>query len=380
MSNLIPEKRLDKNGVLTTKHVRAAGKPAVTKRQAPAPTLGGSGKKSVKLRPKQTEQRHRNFHFHPVIDGDKRLLTGRPVQDPVFAASDAEIYEVLSVTDSANAILLLEKGIRSADEARAYLRKIDAGDLTRDYSDLMDDMLSRNVSPEDTANGMLRLDLHIARRPNQNDYSANYPDTIEFLSLSAFESMRGRTNFMNDILEGRVNIGDIKAIGTTRLKVYDRLYFLRDILARKQSGERDFEIDDMKKFLDKSSKSGLVQGHFKSVIHLFDELGMEGVDKLDDLKTFSSHFWEEMKNDEEDTKFLVERSLYVAQLSEALQGGPIERSGRYWAEGFSEDAVILRDAGVEIEDAARLMNEGMTAQQVIGVVNGIETAVADGWL
>jgi hypothetical protein len=380
MSNLIPEKRVDKNGVLKTKHVRAAGKPAVTKRQAPAPTLGGSSRTPVKLRPKQVVQRYRNFHFHPVIDADKRLLAGRPVKDPIFTASDVEIYEVFSATDSANAILLLENGVRSADEARAYLRKIDAGDLIRDYSSLMDDMLSRNVSPEDTSNGMLRLDLHIARRPNQNDYSANYPDTIEFLSLSAFENMRGRTNFMNDILEGRINFGDIKDIGTTRLKVFDRLYFLRDILARKQSGERDFDIDDMKKFLDKSGKSGLVQGHFKSVIHLFDEMGIEGVNKLDDLKTFSSYFWEEMKNDEEDTRFLVERSLYFAQLSEALQNGPTERSGRYWGQGFKQDAALLRDSGVKIEDAIRLMNEGMSAQQVAGVSNGMETAVADGWL
>lgn len=379
MSNLIPEKRLDKNGVLTTKHVRAAGKPAVAKRQAPAPTLGESGKKKAKLRPKQVEQRYRNFHFHPVIDGDKRLLAGRPVQDPIFTASDAEIYDVLSVTDSANAILLLEKDVRSAEEARVYLRKMDAGDLIRDYSGLMDEMLARNVSPEDTSNALLRLEVHHKLRPNQIDYSANHPDTIEFLSTSAFENMRGRTNFMKDILEGRINFGDIKAIGTTRLKPYDRLYFLRDILARKQSGERDYDTDDIKKFLDKSSASGLVQGHFKSVIHLFDELGMDGVDKLDDLKTFSSHFWEEVKNDEESTRFLVERSLYFAQLSEALQNGP-ERSGRYWGKDFKEDATLLRNSGVEIDDATRLMSEGMTAQQVVGVVNGIETAVADGWL
>jgi hypothetical protein len=380
MNNLTPEKRLDKNGVLTTKHVRAVGKPVAVRRQTPAPTLGEAGKKKkVKLRPKQVEQRYRNFHFHPVVDGDKRLLDGRPVQDPIFTASDAEIFDVLSVTDSANAILLLEKDIRSADEARAYLREMDAGDLIRDYSGLMNEMLARNVSPEDTSDAILRLDLHLARRPNQSDYSENYPDTIEFLSASAFENMRGRTNFMKDILEGRISFGDIKAIGTTRLKPFDRLYFLRDILARKQSGERDFDTDDMKRFLDKSSTSGLVQGHFKSVIHLFDELGMEGVDKLDDLKSFSSYFWEEMKNDDEDTRFLVERSLYFAQLSEALQNGP-ERSGRYWGKEFQQDASLLRNSGIEIEDATRLMGEGMTAQQVVGVVNGIEAAVSDGWL
>lgn len=380
MSNLIPEVRVNKNGVPVTKHVSSAGKPAVSRRDAPAPTLSGSSRKTVKLRPKQAEQRYRNFHFQPVIDGDKRLLAGRPVQDPIFTASDAEIFDVFSATDASNAVLLLEKGIRSADEARSHLRKIDAGDLIRDYSGLMDEMLARNVSPEDTADGVLRLDVHLARRPNQNDYSANYPDTIEFLSLSAFENMRGREHFMKDILEGRINFGDIKAIGTTRLKPYDRLYFLRDILARKQSGNREFDTDDMKKFLDKSSDSGLVQGHFKSVIHLFDEMGMEGVDKLNDLKSFSSYFWEEMKNDEEDTRFLVERSLYFAQLSEGIQSGPIERSGRYWGEGFREDAALLRDTGVDVNDAIRLMNEGISARQVAGVANGMETAVADGWL
>lgn len=380
MSNLIPEKRLDKNGVLTTKHVRALGKPVASRRQAPAPNLGGVSKKAIKARPKQLEQRRRDFGSNHIIDGDKRLLTGRPTGSSAFTASDAEIYDVLSASSYVNALILLEKGIRTGDEARQYLEKINAGELISDNSALMNEMCVRNIAPEVATDAMLRLEVHRELRPSETDYSANYADTIEFLSISSFENMRGRTAFMQDILQGRISLGDIKAIGVTRLKVYDRLYFLRGILSRKQSGGKDFDVDDMKKFLDKCSDSNLVQGHFKTVIHLFDVSGMDGVDKLDDLKTFSSYFWEEMKNDSEESKALVERALYFAQLSEAIQSSGLEKNGRYWAEGFSKDAELLLSTGVKIEDAMRLMSEGLSAQQVAGVSNGMEAAVADGWL
>lgn len=45
MSNLVPEKRVDKNGVLTTKHVRAVEAPAGTKSNLPAPSLSGAASK-----------------------------------------------------------------------------------------------------------------------------------------------------------------------------------------------------------------------------------------------------------------------------------------------------------------------------------------------
>ena len=380
MSNLIPEKRLDKNGVLTTKHVRAAGKPMVARRSTPAPTLGGASKRKVKLRPRQLEQRRRNFGSHPIIDGDRRLLVGRPVGDSAFTANDVEIYDVLSVTSPTNALLLLEKGVRSGDEARKYLRQINAGELIRDNSVLMNEMRERNVSPEATTDAILRLDIHRERRPNQNDYSANYADTIEFLSIPPFESMRGRLALMQDILEGKINFSDIKAVGLTRLRVYERLYFLRGIFSRKQSGEKDFDISEMKRFLDKCSESHLIQGHFKVVIDLFDELGIEGVEKLEDLKTFASYYWDASENDSGDRKESVEKALYFSQLSEGLQSSDTERTGRYWAQDFSKDAGHLLDAGVKVEEAIRLMNEGMTAQQAAGVANGMKPAVAEGWL
>lgn len=381
MSNLIPEKRLDKNGVLTTKHVRAAGKPVVSRRQAPAPSIGGSFRKAPKLTPKQKEQRYRNFHFQPVADADKRLLAGRAPHDPIFTASDAEIYDVLSVTNPGNATLLLEKGVRNADEAVAYLEKLGAEDLLRDHSGLMNEMISRRVSPEDTVNGMLYLDVHMALRPGQEDHSANYPDTIEFLSMTAFERTRGRAKIKDDILAGRINVEDIKSIGVTRLKPYDRLHFVREMLVRKQSGERDFDIEEMKAFLDKSTKSGLSQGHFKEVIHLFDELGGEGVEKLNDLKSYTGLLWtEEKRYEDEEIGSLVRRTLFFAQLSERLQNGPIQRSGRYWASEFKEDAMLIYQSGVNIEDAIRLMNDGYDARKVAGIVNGMEPAVSDGWL
>ena len=369
MPNLIPEKRLDKNGVLTTKHVRATPRTPAMRRTPPAPTLAASSK-GLKLRPAQTQQREQFFSSF-TYDARRSMEARRTGdRDYQFTASDTEVYDVLSVTHGGNALVLLALGIRSADDARAYLLKNGEGDLLTDNSELVQEMLKRNISPQyylentNTSAGTVRFD------------SPFLADAIEFSTIKSLEDSFHRSETRALILDGEITLADIKTIGASRLKNFDRLRGISDTLRDYHKGNLDCSIEDIKDFVTRANDEGLVLGHFKSAVHLLRNFDREKMDEVKDLRTFAAIFNPKVK----DLKAEAHRAHYASLLMDGLAAAEVPRSARYFGAEFPKDVETLRSAGIEAKDAYPLMNDGMTAQQVVGVLNGVNVAVSEGWL
>lgn len=383
MSNLIPERRVNKNGVAVTKHVRAQASATLDK-TPPAPSLRRNDSGKEKLRPGQLEQRVRSFS--PLKNDADRLLMQGHTGMFTFTSSDKEIYDVMSVTRAGDAMALLEKGVRTSEEALDVLARNGLEHRQRDRSELMQELLKRNIAPEKTtkAFSMLDIDREYWANPHERDTN-HYPDVIEYLSIESYKDMYGSDDIKNLILSGDISFSDIKDIGAGRLRKSDRLYHLRATLTRHNSGKTTFTNDDLKRFLDKCDADGVVGIHFHSALVLFELLGADSVDRLEDAKSFSSRFRQGAKVFFEDIEGLreeTEAEFYAALLMEGMERyeASAQKSGRYWAQEFPQEVQILRGAGVKVDDAIPLLGSGMSAQQAAGVMNGTETVISEGWL
>lgn len=385
MSNLIPERRVNKNGVAVTKHVRGQAKSSSNKTPPPAPALQGeTAAAKSKLRPNQLQQRERSFS--PLEnDADRLLIQGRTGMF-TFTASDKEIYDVMSVTRAGDAMALLEIGVRTSDEALDILARNGLEHRQQDRSAIMQELLKRNIAPEKTTKAFSMLDIDREYWANEHERDTDhYPDVIEYLSLESYKSMHGSDVIKNLILSGGISFSDIKDIGTGRLRKQDRLYHLRATLTRHNSGKTTFTNNDLKRFLDKCDADGVVGVHFHSALVLFELLGADSVDRLEDTKSFSSRFRQGAKVFFEDIEGLREETeveFYAALLMEGMERyeASAQKSGRYWAQEFPQEVQILRGAGVKVDDAIPLLGSGMSAQQAAGVMNGTETVISEGWL
>lgn len=372
MVHLIPEKRVDKNGVARIKHVRATPRTSSLTKAPPAPRLTPAAK-GLKLRPSQIEQRKQTFSgfaYDAHTSMAKRRKTPRGDEPYEFTASEAEIYDVLSVAHSGDAMVLMELGVRTADEARDYLTKFGETDLIVDNGELTGEMLKRNIAPKDYLNAT-------NTSAKQVDFRAPFfADQIEFDSIQSFSSSFRRDLTRRHIYEGNLSLADIKFIGVSNLKKYDRLRGMHDTLIEYHKGKIDCSIEDMKSFVVRANNEQLVLGHFKDAVHLLRNLDRESIDEIESLSTFASLFNEK----EEDIVAETNRAHYATVLLEGMEKTGGERSGRYWAYDFPRDVDTLRSAGISVKDAIPLMSEGMSAQQVVGVLNGVSVAVSEGWL
>jgi hypothetical protein len=94
---LVPEKRVDKNGVLTTKHVRAGTKTVTPLPSMPAPVTPSAAPQQ-KMSAAQRKQKPREYSL-AMYDSDIELNGTVQGGKLIFSASNAEMLDVLSVVD-----------------------------------------------------------------------------------------------------------------------------------------------------------------------------------------------------------------------------------------------------------------------------------------
>lgn len=212
MNNLVPEKRLDKNGVLTTKHVRAA-KPLATGRSLPAPALSTAPKEQPRVKAKQPTKRQLQSCLRHISvvrhETDKGLEDRLGVShDDSFSASDAQIYSVMSVASHGDAITLLKDGIRTAEEAVERMDEVGLGRLVEDNSALAVELVNRRVYPE----------TYFSVLGNHGDDYPHFLDYVEYLSIDSFFDFH---ELGMGIKEGKIRLADVKAISAKRVIASD---------------------------------------------------------------------------------------------------------------------------------------------------------------
>jgi hypothetical protein len=218
--------------------------------------------------------------------------------------------------------------------------------------------------------GKMRAEVMAERR------AQSHADSVEFSQIKTLKGTAGFEQVRKDIGNGSIRLSDIKAIGASRLGTHNRLEEFADVLKKHRKGKLKRSIDDMKDFLDKAGRDHVVRGYFRNAIPLFEAKPMSEINKLNNLQSFLGRYME-FRHDAPD---LVERAFQKALFIEGMKRGGVEGSGRYWSEVVPKEADVLWEAGVKAEDALPLTLKGLSAQQVIGVLSGVEPSIAEGWL
>jgi hypothetical protein len=371
MSSLIPEKRVNKNGIVSTKHVRATPKARNDTSGVPAPVIASAdaskeskgAQKPYKPRPAQKEQKHRNYDSG-FANYNEKLKTpdehsekwGRSITF-LFTASDVEMYEVLSVAGDGDAIRLLAMGIRNADDAVAFMRSKGAEESIIDRKVLAEGALERGIS---AGNFILRL-------PESEAYDST--ERLDALELYSISSLSGQSyRLLRDVLQKKIKVADIKYLGASKLKSHDRLISTAPALMMLNETDPPFTLDDLKMLVERAAKESAKMPVYRDVLDYVMQRGVGILKEVETLKFFSTVLSEHRKTSEGYDEAEYEVAFYKEH-----------EWGRYRAN--STRLMKLRDAGVSPEDAAHMIDQGMTDLAIIGVSQeGTEKPFAEGWL
>lgn len=358
MNNLVPEKRVDKNGVLTTKHVRASKASAVG-RTIPAPSAPRAPKQVVKTkepikRQQEVRLRHMSVARHEYDEGLMQKLGVD--RHTLFKASDAQIYSVMHVADAGNTLLLLKAGIRTAEEGMEKLDELGLGRLMEDNSILAKDMLGRRIHPE----------TYYSCLASHGDASPNFLDYVEYLSIDALFDY---DDIGTEIRAGSIKISDVKALGAGRIKKSDAHKEVKEFLVAFANGTTNTTMSDAKIIFDKYATEYMA-------IH--------------DALIINSRYGSEFGTVIEPEAFvmgtsrkLTARGVDDERIAKVIKYGALVRKAFYsnnsslLALPSDIDLLQCHDAGVPPEEAA----QGMTPQQWDAMQNnGIAPSVSGGWL
>jgi len=362
MTNLTPEKRLDRNGKLVTKHVKAVPPPTSTV-SLPAPSVPAP---APGLPKSMTEQREWNGSWDRKYSDDnlklavfkKSYLFG----DFKFECSDVEAYEVARVSHGADAFVLLSAGIRSKEEAVALYTEHGLSHLIRDHDDWVDEALARHI-PAQTS-------LTMAGSYGSRDYieSPYFVDALEANSVRVLRDIQSYPTVPDLIMKGEVSLTDVKTIGATRLAKFARRSSAVMQLQKIQSGTSSFDAETMKQIMIKRENDFTHQ--LTDPITMARQYGAEAVLNLryfdraaDFLRNFVTR------------RYDMERSGAITTYHDDLYH---YCAGRYV---FSADDVfLLFESGATVKEAINGIKEGHSVLQIAAMAQNVQPSISGGWL
>ena len=356
---------MDKNGRLSTKHVRVVPPTSSEAANVPAPTIrSGTAMKPVShiLTVSQTEPKSRAFDIDPFDRSvvDLELLEKVRTEDirgrSYFKASDEEIYSVFSVANESNALLLLEDSVRSAEEAKRYLEASGMSRLIEDNDSMCKEALGRGIRPESFVEAIAALGPPAG--------SNHYMDAVEAHSMTFLDKM----NVHHDVYQGNISLVHLKDIGPDRLSNWRLLVPIRQSLQEINDGTAVYTIDHLKKLMDEHNK---VNAQYKValVINIANEYGIDFAMTLQNTNWGYAEFLLDTGVEKERAKALLKYEDDIASYAS---------DHAIYSEGLSYvKCAKYFDAGISVADAAE---GGISDQQLDGIKGGIERSISGGWL
>jgi hypothetical protein len=362
--SLIPTPVVDKNGRATTVHKKVlppTGASAVL--GAVPPTLKGT-ESGEDVRPfyptkKQTEQRHlaQNIRYDKI---DRRLPNkGKDYEWVSFMASDLEVYDVFSVTrDNAIGMMLLNHGIRSAEDARNLMVSLDAENLIDDRSELAHKALARRI---DSAMMIEFSQYYNPALWHAGEHLDRYLDGVELHSFPKFQNRKD--SIFSDILTGKIKLDDIKTIGVK-------------VVANQFNNEDD--LNSLRSLADGSANY--------TAEHLRDACKTAGGDRFS--------YWMVQRMCEThggEWAAGINWMVGAAAQGEWRKGERIgdEKEAITYANDFHQklggkvaESIALYKAGAPLEFAVEKLgaSQGFTVEQVIAMHEGVPAPMTSGWL
>lgn len=304
--------------------------------------------------------------FHTYPDERLRGILGREYKQwgsYTLTCSDVEAYDVLSVVQGKNAILLLAVGVRSRDGALEFLASHGLDDLIVDNSALAQEALNRNIPAKPTLEFSSSNMIKYAKSPE------SFMDAVEANGVRVLREMTKYPTVPEMVLQGQISLSDIKYIGATRLVKASRdtrevTDFLRDI----HRGKAPFSIMMMKKVIIMTEK--LDRQCIFTPLRMAKRFGAElilGLRYFDRAVSINRNF---------DSRgyTMDEQGRILSFFDDLLH----YRSDH--AMFTVEDVFTMFDSGVSGKEAAKGLNEGKTALQVSAIAQDVAPVISTGWL
>lgn len=368
-NNLTPVQRHDRNGKLVTRHVSDASGSSTAMGSVPAPKLAVLTDKTsltegLRLVPSQERSKRRDESGVPV--------TYR--EEPLFGASDVEMYGVLSVTAPATALSLLADGVLSAQEAEERLSAEGRENELVDNAYLAHQMLLRRVPAEFYLMGLERLSEEQLRDVDP-ELLADYSEFFAIRSIMRKDSPQ----IADEVLAGEIRLADVREIGIDHLKTGGRLEIARPALKELKRGTRKFTVRDLTKALQRRISSDVA-----AEVGYMMQYGTEAADQLNCLGvgTFGGlTIGDLVKEVVSDGASSQEEALAVINYTERLihDSRPRLRVNLANVNETLGKGKFLYKAGVDVQYAAeRIMDEEI--RDIASSFSGLHQAVGGGWL
>lgn len=357
MSPLIPEKRTDKNGRLVTRHVRSGTAPSSTA-SIPKPVL--AGEKTGKTKAPSTVQKTHEGVTARWADARLKELAEKNGRADSFTCSDAEAYDVLSVTNSPeNTIQLLRIGVRTNQQAVSFLRNTTLSDLQDDGTAVVEELVRRGIPGVPAMAAMIKFSFY----PRG---SKNFYDAVETESVRAFSNMKSKSGDLPYLVyEDSISLADLRAIGATRVQKYPDIYTLVEELKKQKKGVSPHSIEQLRDLVALGIEHSTTQ--FNDPIKAANAYGFELVTGLNNYaKTMAGE------------SGLRNRGYTAVQRGEMLQLRD--------ALGSANRNLPLKslweayDAGLRADEIIDGLDGGLEMRSIIAIKSGIEKSVSSGWL
>jgi hypothetical protein len=366
MSNLQAVKRMDKNGVLSTKHVRIDPKAKMSVSALPAPKAGPAKApvKAVKAPTKGQLKPKPNAITASLEQRDPELLKALGIDADLgiyrFRASDAEIYDVLSVADNGTALALLKSGIKTRDAAENYLMDNGFEHLLTDNSAHAQEAQSRGIAPKWYFQ-QTRWSI------NENLSDPLFWDALEVTNSAALSY---NPDLRHSVRNGSIRLADIKTVGATRLSKSLGQEEIETALTRIASGEAKYSAADLKEVIEKFGEQSNVL--VENALTLTEDYGIDYAMSLRNPKVFVITVNEIMKDDGEDPERIKSVLKYFDDMDAS---GTLAHGG---FEATMSNVIRFHDAGVSPADAA---SGKVTLEQLDAIEeHGINPSLSSGWL
>lgn len=367
--SLVPEVRVNKNGVPVTKHVRVdLTNPAGYKTKLPAPSVNPpttSDKKHSKSlsKPKQWQINK------GLVQAELSIMSAvRPLLAPYmyykFECSDAEAFEVMKVVDARNVIPLLAAGIRTKEAAEAFLDSKGLRGLTMDNGDFVLKVMERGISPQ--AAIQMRSDL-----PDTPFTQPHYLDAMEAHGYKSLREAESGFAVTHRVLSGSISVVDLKILGAVRAASGGSNSQIMEELELIHSGQSNMDAETLLKVITKANPKNIKSDPFtvNTVVRQARVYGPDMVLNLRRVHSLSTQT-QALSQFEEDNLEVGKMLVWEDRMA-ALKGEYMPP--KLVAEFYK--------AGVSFEDAAKHYEEGMTLNQFLGInESGISPSVSGGWL
>lgn len=367
MGSLIPEARVNVNGVSVIKHVRADAQKSPI-RAMPAPALPSTARKSKKAKEPSKARTEKSYWTEDPrksrADSALKAVAKKRFPNGWYLghSSDVDAYEVMSVTSPVNAMLLIACGAKTSEAAIEFLEEHGLSHLIEDHSELANAALERNIPAEALYRSCSELGVVHWSEPN-------FLDAVEAYSIKA---LRGEDEFFNglpfQILHGRVNLSDVKIVGATRLAAEGSSSVASEHLKRIKDGTSPFDARALKAIMMKVNPKG-IKRRADEVIQMAGVYGSEVMLEIHDYER-AFDLERRLRRANHPTEDIPELMLWNDRLQK-IEFHPLS----------SEKVVMLHATGIEPARASELLNSGLEPEQIVGVMeHDVPVSVADGWI